>query len=239
MKLYLKIQRYDPERDKRSFYQKYTVEAEPTDRLLSVLMYIKRNIDPSLGFRKSCAHGVCGSDAMVVNGEERLACKTLIKDIVGKDNHRISITPLKCLPVQRDLMVDQTRFFTNFMQVKPYFIGSNDPEKKERLQTPEDRQKFDEATNCILCGSCYSACPIIQSKNPDFLGPAAIVQAARFIDDSRDEGEIERFQVLDQSNGIWPCDNHFQCTRACPRSIKITKLINQTKRKIKDQAVKN
>jgi len=239
MKLTIEIQRYDPEQDEHTYYKKYTIAAEPSDRLLSVLMRIKRHIDPSLGFRKSCAHGVCGSDAMVVNGKERLACKTLIKDITEEGATSIKIAPLNSLPVQKDLMVDQNRFFEKYMQVKPYFIGSAPPDEKERIQNQEERHKFDEATNCVLCGACYSACPVIQKQNPDFLGPAAIVQAARFVDDSRDEGKLERFDVLDQPNGIWPCDNHFQCTLVCPRSIKITKLINLTKRKIQDQVSKN
>jgi succinate dehydrogenase / fumarate reductase iron-sulfur subunit len=239
MKLTLEILRFSPEKDEHPYYQQYTVEAEPSDRLLSVLMRIKRNDDPTLAFRKSCAHGVCGSDAMIVNGKERLACKTLIKDIAERGKATIRIAPLTSFPVQRDLMVDQTRFFAKFKQIKPYFIGSDPPGKKEQIQTQEERLKFDEATNCILCGSCYSACPVIQTENPDFLGPAALVQASRFNDDSRDEGFLERISMLDKPNGIWPCNNYFQCTKVCPRNIRITKLINQAKRKIKNQVSKN
>ena len=232
MRITLEIQRFNPEKDKEPYFRKYEAEAEPTDRLLSVLMEIKRIHDPTLGLRKSCAHGVCGSDAMVVNGKERLACKTLIKDIVNAENTNIKIEPLKTLPIQRDLMVDQTRFFENYMHVKPYLISQSHPEGKERVQSPEERKKFDDGTNCILCASCYSACPVIRGKNPNFLGPAAVVQAARFIDDSRDEGFEERLPQLDYPDGIWPCENHFECTRVCPRGIKVTKLINLTKRKI-------
>ena len=130
MKLTLEILRFYPEKDEHPYYQQYTVEAEPSDRLLSVLMRIKRNDDPTLAFRKSCAHGVCGSDAMVVNGKERLACKTLMKDIAERGKTTIRIAPLTSFPVQRDLMVDQTRFFAKFKQIRPYFIGSDPPEKR-------------------------------------------------------------------------------------------------------------
>ncbi|NOR15868.1 MAG: succinate dehydrogenase iron-sulfur subunit [Candidatus Aminicenantes bacterium] len=232
MKVILEIQRYDPEKHRKTYFQSYELEAEPEERLLTVLMRIKRELDPSLGFRKSCAHGVCGSDAMVVNGKERLACKTLIKDVVTDIKRTIRVEPLKTLPLQRDLLVDQTRFFQNYMQIKPFLINPDSPPEAERRQSPEERERIDEGTSCILCASCYSACPIIQEKNPDFLGPAAVIQAARFLDDSRDRGFAERLPELDKTNGIWPCENQFECTRVCPRGIKITKTINLTKRSI-------
>jgi succinate dehydrogenase / fumarate reductase iron-sulfur subunit len=232
MKITLEIQRFNPESDSKSYTQKYKVDAEPTDRLLTVLLDIKGTQDPTLGIRKSCAHGVCGSDAMVINGKERLACKTLIKDVAQGEGAVIRVEPLRNLPIQRDLMVDQHKFFKNYMHVKPYFMSSEEPKEKEFRQTPDERQKFEEGTKCILCVSCYSACPVIQEVNPNFLGPAAIVQAARFNDDSRDEGFEERLLQLDYPDGIWPCESRFECTRVCPRGIKITKTINLTKRKI-------
>lgn len=232
MKVTLEIQRFDPHANSEPYFQSYAVETQPEERLLTVLMRIKRELDPSLGFRKSCAHGVCGSDAMVVNGKERLACKTLIKDVVTDIDRSIRVEPLQTLPLQRDLLVDQSRFFQNYMQVKPFLINPDPPPEAERQQSPQERQRIDEGTSCILCASCYSACPVIQEKNPDFLGPAAVIQAARFLDDSRDRGFAERLPDLDQANGIWPCENHFECTRVCPRGIKITKTINLTKRSI-------
>ncbi len=186
MKVILEIQRYDPKRNSEPYFHSYEMETQPEERLLTVLMRIKRELDPSLGFRKSCAHGVCGSDAMVINGKERLACKTLIKDVVTDIERTIRIEPLKTLPLQRDLIVDQTRFFQNYMQVKPFLINLDSPPEAERLQSQEERQRIDEGTSCILCASCYSACPVVQDTNPDFLGPAASIQAARFLDDSRD-----------------------------------------------------
>ncbi len=234
MKIFVAIQRFNPESDTEFYTQKYEVDAEPTDRLLTALLDIKRTQDPTLGIRRSCAHGVCGSDAMVINGKERLACKTLIQDVAQEEGAVIRVEPLRNLPIQRDLMVDQHKFFENYMHVKPYFISLREPKEKEFRQTPDERQKFEEGTKCILCVSCFSACPVIQEVNPDFLGPAAIVQAARFNDDSRDGGFEERLSRLDYPDGIWPCESRFECTRVCPRGIKITKTINLAKRKIQE-----
>jgi len=231
MKIILKVQRYNPETDDKPVFREYTVEADPNERLLDALMQVKRFQDGSLGFRKSCAHGVCGSDAMSINGKDGLACKTLIKDVVEKEGDTITIAPLRHLPVLRDLIVDQTAFFNKYRAIKPFMINDEPVPDKERLQSPEERKQFDDTTNCILCASCYSACPVLDD-NQGFLGPAAISQAFRFLADSRDRGGEERLPVLDGPEGVWPCQNHFACTKVCPRSILITKRINQTKRMI-------
>ncbi len=232
MKITLEIQRYNPETGGEPRIQSFPVTVEPTDRILDALMEISRNQDGTLVFRKSCAHGVCGSDAMRINGKECLACKTLVQDVADADGATVRIEPLRHLPVQRDLMVDQSGFFEKFRSVKPFLVPAEEVEEKEYIQSPEQRAIFDEATKCINCSACYSACPILE-KNPKFLGPAAIVQAARFVFDSRDKGLEARLGILDDPNGVWPCENHFECTRVCPREIKITKLINLTKREIK------
>jgi succinate dehydrogenase / fumarate reductase iron-sulfur subunit len=232
MNIILKIQRFNPQKDKRPTYQRYTSEVEPTDRILDVLMHIKRFQDGTLGFRKSCAHGVCGSDAMRINGINRLACKTLVKDVAKTHGAKVVIEPLQYFPVQRDLIVDQGSFFDKYRAIKPFLINDEPVAEKERIQSQEERMAFDDTTNCILCSACSSACPVLKN-NPDFLGPAALAQAYRFLADSRDKGFDERLSVLDQPNGVWSCQNHFQCTRACPRGIKITKRINQTKNMIK------
>lgn len=232
MKIHICIQRFDPEKDKKPAYQEFRVDVDPADRVLDALIKIKNDEDPTLGFRKSCAHGVCGSDAMVINGKERLACKTLIQDVAEKDGDTVKIEPLRTLPVQRDLLVDQSPFFRNYRKVKPYLINAEKVDEKERIQSPEKRMEFDDATKCILCAACFSACPVKRDVNPEFLGPAAVVQASRFIDDDRDKGFAERIPELDYPDGIWACENRFECTRVCPRNIKVTKLINQTKRKL-------
>ncbi len=233
MKVKFSVQRYNPASDSEPYYQSYELDLEPTDRVLDGLILIQRDIDGSLVFRRSCAHGVCGSDAMRINGKDRLACKTLIKEAAAEGNE-VKIEPLRHLPVERDLMVNQAKFFANYRSVKPFFIsGSEDPvEEGEILQSRDERARFDDPTKCILCGACFSACPVLD-KNPVFLGPAAVVQASRFVNDSRDAGLGPRIEVLDEENGVWPCENHFECTKACPREIKVTKLINQTKRQIK------
>jgi succinate dehydrogenase / fumarate reductase iron-sulfur subunit len=232
MKVILEIQRFNPKKDHAPRLQRYDVEAGPNDRLLDALMHVKRVIDPTLGLRKSCAHGICGSDAMVINGKERLACKTLIKDVAEREDAVVRVEPLRTMPVERDLMVDQRAFFARYRQVKPYLINSEPAGEKERLQTPEERAKFDDATKCILCAACYSACPVRQKSNPDYMGPAAVVQASRFIEDNRDRGFAERLPALNDPNGVWPCVSFFECTRVCPRSIKVTYLINLTKKRI-------
>ena len=232
MKITLQIQRYNPEADGKPHFRDYPVEVEPTDRVLDALMQVKNYQDGTLAFRKSCAHGVCGSDAMVINGRERLACKTLVKDVAEADGTVVKIEPLKHLPLLRDLMVEQDEFFARWRKVKPFLINDQRAAERERVQSPEERAVFDDPTKCILCGSCYSACPILDGKNTAFIGPAALAQAARFIFDSRDRGLAERLEVLDHPDGVWACENHFQCTRVCPRGIKVTKNINLTKRRI-------
>jgi succinate dehydrogenase / fumarate reductase iron-sulfur subunit len=245
MKFVLRILRFNPETDREAVFRDYRLDMDPSDRLLDALLYIKTYIDGSLGVRYSCAHGVCGSDGMVINGVERLACKTLIRDVTGKppipatgdaaaeaEGAIVTVEPLRTLPVQRDLMVDQARFFETYRAVKPYQINAEPEPEKERLQPPAERVAFEDPTKCILCACCYSACPVVQKENPAFIGPAAIVNAARFVFDSRDRGFEERLGVLDDPNGVWPCKNYFFCTRVCPRDIKVTKNINLTKRKI-------
>jgi len=233
MKVKIKIERFDPRQDSKPYHKTYQVEAIETDRIVELLMKIKREQDGSLAFRKSCAHGVCGSDAMRINGKERLACKVLLKDVIQKEGDMVILEPLKNLPVQKDLMVNQEEFFKRYTSVKPFLINEEKKPEKEWIQTPEQRAKIDDSTKCILCESCYSACPVVQKSNPLFLGPAQIVQAQRFNDDSRDRGFEKRLNCLDTPNGIWPCANHFECTRVCPRGIKVTKLINQQKNRIK------
>ena len=231
MKIVLRIRRFDPEADREPRDKDYPVEVEPTDRILDALMEVKSLQDGSLSFRKSCAHGVCGSDAMIIGGKERLACKTLVRDVANAENAVVTIEPLKHMAVQRDLMVDQAAFFENYRAVKPFLIAEEHAGGKERLQSPEQRDAFDDSTNCILCASCYSSCPIFE-KNDGYVGPAAIVQAARFLFDSRDSGLPDRLGALDAPDGVWACENHFNCTRVCPRGIKVTKNINATKRAI-------
>jgi succinate dehydrogenase / fumarate reductase, iron-sulfur subunit len=232
MRITFEIQRFDPEKDSKPRFQDFEIDIAPESRVLDGLVHIKTYLDGSLGFRKSCAHGICGSDAMLIGGEEKLACKTIISDLGLAEGGRIRIEPLKGLPVQRDLMVDQDKFFSAYRSVKPFLINDEPAGPKERKQSQAQREEIDDATKCILCASCYSACPVIREKNPEFIGPAAVLNAARFVFDSRDSGTQERLPALDRPDGIWACENKFRCTQVCPRGIKVTKSINLTKRKI-------
>ena len=217
MQVDLRILRFDPERDEQAHWEGYRVEAEPMARVLDLLHAVKWEQDGSLTFRRSCAHGVCGSDAMLINGRNRLACKTRV-DQVGT---RISVAPLPAFPVVKDLVVDQTAFFAKHRSVLPWFINDEPEPARERRQSPAERARYDDTTKCILCGACTSSCPSIWS-NEAYVGPAAIVNAHRFIFDSRDEGAEERLEILADGDGVWRCRTIFNCTDACPRGINIT-----------------
>jgi succinate dehydrogenase / fumarate reductase iron-sulfur subunit len=239
MMIVLEIARFQPERSAPAFVERFEVEAEPGSRLLDALVHIQRRVDPTLVFRRSCGHGVCGSDAMIVNGRERLACKTLVKDVAAGDGAVVTVGPLRNLPVVRDLAVAEAPFFARYREVKPFLIaGAGEAGRRERTQSPEEQAKIGDAANCILCAACYSACPVLRDMNPRFIGPAALVQAARFLEDSRDRGLEERLPALDRPDGVWACDNRFECTRVCPRGIMVTKLINQTKRRLAERKKK-
>lgn len=225
MQLTLKILRFDPERDAKPYYGEYDVEVEPTDRVLDALNYVKWYVDGSLTYRRSCAHGICGSDAMRINGRNRLACKLLVKEV----GRKATIEPLLGFRVIKDLVVDMDLFFALYAAVKPYLIAYTPPPEKERLQSPEERELFDDSTKCILCAACTGACPPFWS-NPQFFGPAALVNAHRFIFDSRDEGAAERLDILNIRDGVWRCRTIFNCTEACPRDIRITQHIEELKR---------
>lgn len=230
MEVTLKIRRFNPEVDAQPHYEAYTVEAEPVDRVLDLLEKVKAEIDGTLSFRRSCAHGVCGSDAMRINGANRLACKVLVKDLPDRE---ITIEPLLGLRVIKDLIVDMEPFFENYRSVKPYLINDEPPpaDGKERLQSPEERARFDDTTKCILCAACTTSCPSFWADD-QYVGPAAIVNAHRFIFDSRDRGAAERLEILNQQMGVWRCRTAFNCTEACPREIKITQAIAEVKRAI-------
>ena len=225
MQITLKIKRFDPARDKEAHFESYTVEVEPTDLLLDALNTVKWHQDGTLAYRRSCGHGICGSDAMLINGRNRLACRELIKNLGA----RITIEPLRGFKVIKDLVVDMDAFFAKYRSIKPYLQpGDPDPDKERRQSIPQ-RERFDDTTKCILCACCTTACPSYWS-NPDYLGPAAIVQAHRFLFDSRDAAKEERLAVLNGSDGVWRCRTIFNCVDACPRDIQVTQAIGEVKK---------
>jgi len=226
-KLTLRILRYNPETDEVPYYKEYAVQVEPTDRVLDALNMVKWYQEGALTYRRSCAHGICGSDAMRINGVNRLACKVLVRDV--GDN--VTVEPLMGFRVIKDLVVDMEPFFAQYRSVLPFFINDARPPERERLQTVEDRERFDDTTKCILCAACTTSCPSFWA-NDEFVGPAAIVNAHRFIFDSRDQAAGERLERLNDREGVWRCRTIFNCTEACPREIKITRAIDEVKKAI-------
>ncbi|MEA3439681.1 MAG: succinate dehydrogenase iron-sulfur subunit [Chloroflexota bacterium] len=228
MKVTLKVFRYNPETDGKPHYDKFVVDAEPTDRVLDLLEYVKGYQDGTLSFRRSCAHGICGSDAVRINGVNRLACKVLVQTLRSK---KITIEPILGLPVIKDLIVDMESFFDHYLSVIPYFVNDEPPPMKERLQSPEQHDRFEDTTKCILCACCTTSCPSFWSSE-EYVGPAAIVTAHRFIFDSRDRAGAERLRILNDIFGVYRCHTIFNCTDACPREIEVTRAIGEVKKAI-------
>jgi succinate dehydrogenase / fumarate reductase iron-sulfur subunit len=224
----IKILRFDPEHDKAPYFKEYEVETEPSDRILDCLNKIKWEQDGSLSYRMSCGHGVCGSDGMKINGRCGLACQRLVKDY--KDDELV-IEPLPAFKVLKDLIVDIDPFLKRISEIRPYLISTKPFPEKERKQDKKDNEKINEVIRCILCGSCTAACPVTE-ENGNYLGPATFVWAFRNIFDSRDDETVERLKQIDNPDGVWGCVNHFECTRTCPKEIRVTKSINTLKKEI-------
>ena len=212
----------DPGDMKRGGFRTYDVDVQPAWTILDALNEIKWRQDGSLAYRRSCRHGICGSCAMTINGKNDLACELQVSACKGKV---VTVEPLRAFPVLRDLIVDQTDFFERYRSIKPWLIcPDTSPTDKERLQSPQDRRMIDGTWECILCGACTSSCPIYWS-NPQFLGPAALLKAYRYVFDSRDEGIGQRLQMLDNRNGLWRCHTIFNCVEACPKALNPTEAI--------------
>ncbi len=229
MEMEFKIFRFDPERDREPGFRNYRVKAEPTDRILDCLNRIRWEQDGSLSFRMSCGHGVCGSDAMRINGRCGLACQKLVRDYEGDE---VILEPLPSFRVIKDLVVDMELFLRRVSMIRPYLISSTPPPERERKQSQKDNNRINEVIRCILCACCTAACPVT-GENERYLGPATFVQAFRYIFDSRDDETVERLKQVDFPDGVWACVNHFECTRVCPKEIPVTKSINAIKREIR------
>jgi succinate dehydrogenase / fumarate reductase iron-sulfur subunit len=232
MKVTLKIYRFNPETDKEPHYDTFNVEANLNDRILDCLNKIRWEQDSSLAYRMSCAHGICGSDAVTINGTPALACQKLVKDY--DYTQELLVEPLKYFPVIKDLNVNMKPFFRRIKAINP-----NTPQKppntsmeKEQTQSIEERSIIDDAIKCILCGCCVAACPVMLEQEPKFIGPAAILRAQKYIFDSRTTDKTERMQVMQKPYGIWGCKSYYMCTLVCPKNIKVTAAILMTKKKI-------
>ncbi|QMU72628.1 succinate dehydrogenase iron-sulfur subunit [Streptacidiphilus sp. P02-A3a] len=223
----LRIRRFNPEEHPDAVWVDYQLTVDPKIRVLDAINTVKWEQDGTLTYRRSCAHGVCGSDAMRINGKNRLACKTLIKDV--NPEKPITIEPIKGLTVLKDLVVDMDPFFQAYRDVMPFLITTGNAPTRERIQSEEDVQRFEDTTKCILCAACTTSCPVFWNDG-QYFGPAAIVNAHRFIFDSRDEGGEQRLEILNDREGVWRCRTTFNCTDACPRGIEVTKAIQEVKR---------
>ena len=225
------IYRYDPDKDARPYMQQLEVELLPTDKmLLDALMRIKSSVDDSLSYRRSCREGVCGSDAMNINGTNGLACITNLRDL----KEPIVLRPLPGLPVVRDLIVDMTQFFGQYHSIRPYLINDTPPPERERLQSPEQREELDGLYECILCASCSTSCPSFWWNPDKFVGPAGLLQAYRFIADSRDLATGERLDDLEDPYRLFRCHTIMNCVDVCPKGLNPTRAIG----KIKDLMVR-
>jgi succinate dehydrogenase / fumarate reductase iron-sulfur subunit len=230
MEVKFKVFRFNPETDTAPHYDVFKVEANPNDRILDCLNKVRWEQDSSLAFRMSCAHGICGSDGLTINGTPALACQKLVKDYDYTEE--IVVEPLKFFPVVKDLNVDMEPFFERLKAVQPDRAPTGDDPDRERIQTIAQRELFDDAIKCILCACCVATCPVILKEEPDFVGPAAILRAQRYIFDSRVQDAAARMKLLEKPHGVWSCKSYYKCTLVCPKKIKVTAAIVETKKKI-------
>lgn len=220
------IYRYDPDKDERPYMQKLEVELQPTDKmLLDALIRIKSDVDDSLALRRSCREGVCGSDAMNINGKNGLACTTNMLEL----KEPVVLKPLPGLPVVRDLIVDMTHFFNQYHSIKPFLINDQPPPERERLQTPEARDELNGLYECILCACCSTACPSFWWNPDKFVGPAGLLQAYRFIVDTRDEATAERLDNLEDPYRLFRCHTIMNCADVCPKGLNPSAAIGKIK----------
>jgi len=221
----ISVYRYNPETDSKPYMQDYDVPLQPSDRMLLDAIVRLKEIDDTLAFRRSCREGICGSDAMNINGKNGLACVTRIADL----KEPVVLKPLPGQPVIRDLIVDMTQFFKQYHSVKPYVINNDPAPEKERLQSPQEREKLNGLYECILCACCSTSCPSFWWNPDKFLGPAALLQAYRFIADSRDQATGERLDDLEDPYKLFRCHSIMNCTEVCPKELNPTKAIGHIK----------
>jgi len=230
----LKVFRFDPEGDAEPYFDTFEVEGREGMTVLEALFEVLEKQDNSLSFRYTCRGAVCGSCAMYINGSYRLACET---QVAALGPGEITVSPLPHLPLLKDLVVDMAPFFEKFEMIMPYLKAEAPPPARERLQSAGDRKAIDEVINCIMCGSCYSACPMTWA-NRDYLGPSALNKAYRFVADSRDGAKAERLMLVSGEDGIFRCHTIFNCVEACPKKVNQTSSIQQLKRNTVTQRLK-
>ena len=231
--MHFKIYRYDPDKDAKPYMQDYDVDMHPSDRMLLDALIRIKSIDDSLSLRRSCREGVCGSDAMNINGKNGLACITRLTDL----KEPVELRPLPGLPVIRDLIVDMTQFFKQYHSVKPYLVNNQPSPEKERLQSPAEREELDGLYECILCACCTTACPSFWWNPDKFVGPAGLLQAYRFLADSRDEATSERLDNLEDPYRLFRCRSIMNCVDVCPKGLNPNAAIGKIKELMVRRAV--
>jgi succinate dehydrogenase iron-sulfur subunit len=221
----ISIYRYDPDRDEKPYMKDYDVQLQHSDNMLLDALVRVKDMDDSFAFRRSCREGVCGSDAMNINGKNGLACVTKIADLPD----HVTLRPLPGLPVIRDLIVDMTQFFKQYHSIKPYVVNHDAPPERERLQSPAEREELNGLYECILCACCSTSCPSFWWNPDKFVGPAGLLQAYRFIADSRDQATGERLDDLEDPYRLFRCHSIMNCVDACPKGLNPTRAIGKIK----------
>ena len=217
------VYRYDPDTDARPRMQEYDLPDSPGDRMLLDALVRLKGLDDSLSFRRSCREGVCGSDAMNINGRNGLACIQPLRAL----KEPVVLRPLPGFPVIRDLIVDMMQFFAHYEEIRPYLINREPPPERERLQSPEARERLDGLYECILCACCSGFCPSYWWNPDKFIGPAGLLQAYRFIADSRDTATAERLAYLDDVYRLYRCRTIMNCTEVCPKQLSPSRAIEK------------
>ena len=230
------VYRFNPETDDRPYMKDYTVEIpEGRDLMVLDVMALIKEQDPSVTYRRSCREGVCGSDGVNMNGKNGLACITPVSEVAK--GGKLKLRPLPGLPVIRDLIVDMEQFYENYRRVEPYLQNDSLPPTKERLQSPEDREKLDGLYECILCACCSTSCPSFWWNPDKFIGPAGLLQAYRFIADSRDTATEERLTGLEDPFSVFRCRGIMNCVSVCPKGLNPTRAIGHIRTMLLDRAV--
>lgn len=229
------IYRFNPEKDKSPYMQDFEIDLNqyPCVMVLDALLLIKNKFDETLTLRRSCREGVCGSDGMNINGKNRLACTTHLASL----KEPVMIRPLPGMPVIRDLVIDMTQFYQQYEKAKPYLHNDQPVPATERLQSPQDRAKLDGLYECILCACCSTACPSVWWNPDKYMGPAPLLQAYRFIADSRDTSTQERLAALTDPFSVFRCRGIMNCVDVCPKGLNPLEAIDHIKNKMLEESV--
>lgn len=233
--LRVSIYRYNPETDNEPYYSDFDIDTGGKDLMVLDVLHLAKEQDPAISYRRSCREGVCGSDGMNMNGKNGLACMTPISEVL-KPGKPLVIRPLPGLPVIRDLVVDMSLFYQQYEKIQPYLINNDEAPAIERLQTPEDRDKLDGLYECILCACCTTSCPSFWWNPDKFVGPAGLLQAYRFLIDSRDHATDDRLSNLEDPFSVFRCRGIMNCVSVCPKGLNPTRAIGHIRHMLLNRA---